>query len=384
MRSLDLFSGVGGFTHGLRDVCTPVAYCEIDPHATRILRERMADGRLPTAPVCPDVSSLDAQQLGAVDIILAGFPCQSHSIAYETTVEDKLWYGHGFSLMGHRTGYEHGASSLYAHVVRLVGELRPALFLLENVPEIVTKGMDHVVETMCHQNGYELRWMVLGAFHLGAPHMRRRWFCLGIRDDVSSRDLLEQTISTHGKGPEPYPWGEMSPPVIMTLSQSRCRRTRCAALGNAVVPDCVRHAFYQLGSLPSNMEQRCICKKKPLHGRCTRDGVISAWKPVLNRGRSASLCLTFDPSTYASDKPRNKRQTTPQIQVPVHACRWMTPRHGNVSAANILTQRTLRDLPSQVRFECTTPDQLRSGQIAPEFVEYLMGFPIGWTHTEGI
>ena len=367
LRSLDLFSGVGGFTLGLRDVCTPVAYCEIDPHATRILRERMADGRLPTAPICPDVASLDAPQLGSVDIILAGFPCQ------------------GFSLMGHRTGYEHGASSLYAHVVRLVGEIRPALFLLENVPEIVTKGMEHIVDTMCHQHGYELRWMVLAAFHLGAPHMRRRWFCLGIRNDASSRDLLEKTISTNGKGPNPYPWGEMAPPVIMTLSQSRFRRTRCAALGNAVVPDCVRHAFYQLGSLPSNGDQGTICKRKlPLHGRCTHDGVVSTWKPVLHRSRNASLCLTFDPSVYTTDKPRNKRQSTLPIQVPVHACRWMTPRHGNVSAANILTQRTLRDLPSQVRFERTTPDELRGGQIAPEFVEYLMGFPVGWTHTEGI
>ena len=197
---------------------------------------------------------------GAVDIILAGFPCQ------------------GFSLMGHRTGYEHGASSLYAHVVRLVGELRPALFLLENVPEIVTKGMEHIVDTMCRQHGYELRWMVLGAFHLGAPHMRRRWFCLGTRNDTSSRDLLEKTISTHGKGPNPYPWGEMAPPVIMTLLKSRCRRLRCAALGNAVVPDCVRHAFYQLGSLPSNVDQSSIGERKlPLHGRSTTDGVVSAW-----------------------------------------------------------------------------------------------------------
>ena len=62
----------------------------------------------------------------------------------------------------------------------------------------------------------------------------------------------------------------------------------------------------------------------------------------------------------------------------------MTPRHGNVSDANILTERALRDLPSQVRFERTTRDELRGDQIAPEFVEYLMGFPIGWTHTEDI
>ena len=89
--------------------------------------------------------------------------------------------------------------------------------------------------------------------------------------------------------------------------------------------------------------------------------------------------LTFDPAVFSSDKPRSKLQRMDVVPGPVMARRWTTPRHGNVTAANVLTPRTLRDLPTQVRFERNTADELRSGQISPEFVEWMMGYSIGWT-----
>ena len=41
----------------------PAAYCEIDEHATAVLRARMADDKLPTAPVCQDIATLNAEWL---------------------------------------------------------------------------------------------------------------------------------------------------------------------------------------------------------------------------------------------------------------------------------------------------------------------------------
>lgn len=84
LRSLDLFSGLGGITHALRGVALPAAYCEIDPFATSVLAARMADGSLPAAPLCPDVGVLNAAWLRAnndnnntqplVDMVVGGFP----------------------------------------------------------------------------------------------------------------------------------------------------------------------------------------------------------------------------------------------------------------------------------------------------------------------
>ena len=376
LSSLDLFTGIGGFAHGLRGVAKPAAYCEIDTHATSIIELRMSQGMLPPAPICADVTMLSRKWMeettghAVVDLITAGFPCQ------------------GFSLMGHRKGYAHNGSSLFRHVVRLVEDLKPALVLLENVPDIVQLGMDTVVDSICKQEGYELRWMILGAHHLGAPHVRRRWFCLAIRPDQSATAIAEKALCWLQSHPAPlYAWDSMQPPTAMTLTGGRTRRVRCAALGNAVVPDCVRYAFCSLLAFPSHttpwVEKRRCKRTWPLHGTCkaTVDGdlALHSWKPSFPQQQPMDMQLTFDPHTYQTGKPRNKLQTALLLELPVVARRWTTPRHGNVTAANVLTQRTLRDLPSQVRFERGTPDELRSGQISAEFVEYMMGYPIGWT-----
>lgn len=55
----------------------------------------------------------------------------------------------------------------------------------------------------------------------------------------------------------------------------------------------------------------------------------------------------FDPTSFHSNKPRSKLQRMEAVPRPVAARRWTTPRHGNVTAANVLTLRTLRDLPTQ-------------------------------------
>lgn len=180
LRTLDVFTGIGGFSLALSEVASPLAFCEIDPWAIRMLQSRMAEGKLPRTPICQDVALLSPTWLKEhceeqVDLITAGFPCQ------------------GFSTMGHQKGYAHESSSLYEHVVRLVQEFRPPLLLLENVPEILRLGQDHVIETLCLHCNYELRWMVLGAHDVGAPHTRRRWFCLGIdSQQPSAYALLDQ------------------------------------------------------------------------------------------------------------------------------------------------------------------------------------------------
>lgn len=76
LRSLDLFSGVGGITHGLRGFATPVMYCEKDPDCHGVLRKLMGQGRLPRAPIHDDITKLTARGVpGRVDLIVAGFPC---------------------------------------------------------------------------------------------------------------------------------------------------------------------------------------------------------------------------------------------------------------------------------------------------------------------
>lgn len=59
LNGLSLFSGIGGIDVGLSEYVRTLAYCELDPYCQAVLLSRMADGRLPDAPIWPDIKSLD-------------------------------------------------------------------------------------------------------------------------------------------------------------------------------------------------------------------------------------------------------------------------------------------------------------------------------------
>lgn len=64
LRSLDLFSGIGGLILALQGVAEPSAFCDIDPAAQAVLEDRIARRLPPDAPVCTDVPSLAARPQG--------------------------------------------------------------------------------------------------------------------------------------------------------------------------------------------------------------------------------------------------------------------------------------------------------------------------------
>lgn len=56
---------------------------------------------------------------------------------------------------------------------------------------------------------------------------------------------------------------------------------------------------------------------------------------------------------------------------------WATPRASITLSARVLTERTQRDLPVQVRFEKGTRN--RHLPVNPQWVEWLMGYGPDWT-----
>lgn len=264
---LDLFSGIGGLTIALQEWVKPIAYCENDRYAQGVLLSRMAEKRLPIAPIWDDVSTLDGKELAHVDIIYGGFPCQDISIA-----------GHGKGLEGERSG-------LFFEIVRLAKEIKPRFIFLENVPAIRTRGLSIVAKELSDA-GYDCRWGVVSAHEMGAPHLRKRWFCLAhsngskLREQQRGRcgeegentteprnngekESLADTDKKREQGlPErkeqenssarkrskyeiPYNW-EIEPDVGRVVNGLPFRVDRIKGLGNAVVPAQAREAFKRL------------------------------------------------------------------------------------------------------------------------------------------
>jgi DNA (cytosine-5)-methyltransferase 1 len=165
---LDLFSGIGGNTLALHGITRTVAYCEFDKHAQAVLKSRMADGLIPDAPIFPDVTTLKGSDVGTIDMIVGGFPCQDISCA------------------GKGAGIAEGTrSGLFYQIMRLTDELQPRFLFLENVPAIRTRGLDIVLREIT-ERGYDCRWTMLSAAQVGARHKRERWFALAVRRDQES------------------------------------------------------------------------------------------------------------------------------------------------------------------------------------------------------
>lgn len=193
MRELHLFAGAGGgILGGMMLGHTPVAAVEIDPYCRAVLQERQNDGHLPTFPIYTDVREFDGKPWrGRVDVIAGGFPCQDLSVA-----------GKGRGLDGERSG-------LWWEMHRIIREVGPRYVFVENVPAISTRGLDQVLGSLADL-GFDAEWGVLSAADVGAPHLRKRWWCLaadsnrsgcaqqrGAIADQTQRDAAKRGCAAH-------------------------------------------------------------------------------------------------------------------------------------------------------------------------------------------
>lgn len=382
LRTLDLFTGIGGITHALRGLAHPVAYCEKDEKCRAQLAALMKCGKIPTARVHEDVTALTAASVGGgkIDMIAAGSPCI------------------GFSSAGLREGLSHPGSGLFRHIVRLAEDLKPAFLFLENVEGILAnKDIEEVVKSI-QGVGYNMWWVVMPAYAVGAPQKRSRWFCLAARADLTAK----KRQVTVGEAYARFDWSREKVARMTGVIPDNVRRMKM--LGNSVVPDCVRAAFLSLWT-GCTTDIRTLLSASGQRGKSLpftpptpvgelSTGDSSAYACVVGTRSTKimriprpvgmlakpSLGLTLVPDSYKPTKNRESHTTSPLVLKPVQMNLWSTPRAGNGTyATHVLTERGCRDLGTQLRFEKRTPDSQRSGGTNPEWGEWLMGFPRGWT-----
>jgi site-specific DNA-cytosine methylase len=392
MRHVDLFTGVGGFALALSGgISEAMLYCDIDPLSNEVLTKQQQAGRLPVAPIVRDVREVRLQDeiaraegLGLVldppcQLLVASFPCV------------------GMSSSGLRQGFKNVQTGLFYEMLRVVDEFQPPLLFLENVPGVLRLGMHEVAVQLNTKRGYELRWVVLPAFSVGAPHSRFRWFCLGVRPGT------EWTWSDLHYRRHDFEFTQERPePQRMVLQRGvRCRE-RSAFMGNALVPDCARMAFFYLVSgfrdldftAPElRLQQNRVGEGReppPVEGAKGSHGgwPVCGW---LSAAAESPLMTVVDGPTFS--KPKLDLELVggvpPQGPLPARIRTglvgrfkfplWATPRWSMTEPCRMLTGRSTHDLPTQLAFERATPPALRGGFVNPEWVERIMGFPQGWT-----
>lgn len=134
-----------------------------DPRAVEVYR-----ANFPGVPVL--CCRVEDSELLPADVILAGFPCQPHSVAGER-----------------KAGADErdGGDALVAAIERV----RPRMFLGENVPGILSSENGRYVRRLVgsmEKAGYVVEVRTLDAVDYGVPQFRARVFFWGIRDDVEA------------------------------------------------------------------------------------------------------------------------------------------------------------------------------------------------------
>lgn len=179
-QAISLFSGGMGLDIGLQDAGIHIAVGQdLDPSCIKTIRE---NGH---AAIGGDIAQLRSEtvlelaglRIGEPFLICGGPPCQP------------------FSTAGKRLGVNDPRGSLFIEFVRMIREIQPRFFVMENVKGLVSsKLVDHggkseettVLDVVLEQFariGYHTVHGILDAVNYGVPQFRERLIILGSRDN---------------------------------------------------------------------------------------------------------------------------------------------------------------------------------------------------------
>lgn len=163
---IDLFAGCGGLTSGFvrSGLFRPVAAVEWDLHAAATYAHNFGDHIH-----VGDIASWVDGSMPAADVVVGGPPCQ------------------GFSALG-RQDPKDPRNGMWRHYLETLVRVRPAFFVLENVPQFLKSNEFNLLvdETTFsgRLSGYTLEAHVLNAADYGSAQARRRAVVLGRRVGV--------------------------------------------------------------------------------------------------------------------------------------------------------------------------------------------------------
>jgi DNA (cytosine-5)-methyltransferase 1 len=195
MKTLDLLSGIGGFSYGLEQVgFKTVAFCEMDKYCKLVLQKHWKGVK-----IYNDVKELKGEEIikehGTIDLVTGGFPCQP------------------FSIAGSRKGTNDNRH-LWPEMFRIIKELKPRWIIGENVRNIISIQDGMVFENVCTDlegEGYEVRAFNIPAAGIGAPHKRERiWIVANSRRTLRERSKFQGENANEGEQENAYQYQRSS------------------------------------------------------------------------------------------------------------------------------------------------------------------------------
>ena len=174
MNVIDLFSGCGGLALGFKWAgFNTLLASDVDENC-----EKTYKFNFPRVPfIREDLRNISTNQIKSqvtesVDVVIGGPPCQGFSLANKN-----------------RNKVKHDPrNELFYEFVRVVTDLQPKAFVMENVRGLLSMQKGKVIQLMKEEFenaglGYDVDYKVLLASDYGVPQNRQRVIMIGVRKD---------------------------------------------------------------------------------------------------------------------------------------------------------------------------------------------------------
>lgn len=175
---IDLFCGAGGFSYGMSDLGAEiVAGFDNDQIALDTFKANHPNAEIFNADLSNKIKNIN--DFLDIDLVIGGPPCQ------------------GYSISGLRDPKDF-RNQLYKVYFNTLKVLKPRVFILENVPNMVSMDNGNFKKAVINyldELGYFINVQVLTASDFGIPQRRKRVFFFGCRDKFFELKKSESNIS---------------------------------------------------------------------------------------------------------------------------------------------------------------------------------------------
>ena len=233
MKVVSLFSGAGGMDLGFNNAgFETILAVEFDRLIALTFKKNFPTVKL----LVEDISKIDftvkLRSYARVEGVIGGPPCQSWSEA------------------GSKRGINDPRGKLFYEYIRAIEEINPAFFVAENVPGMMAKRHEMVVDDIkkhFKELGYNLFTKMLNANDYGVPQERERIFYVGFRKDLKVENF---------EFPEPNEYK----PVLKDAIWDIRKKAVPALTGNKTNPDVKvpNHEYFLGGFSPMYMSRNRV------------------------------------------------------------------------------------------------------------------------------
>jgi DNA (cytosine-5)-methyltransferase 1 len=167
LKSIDLFSGVGGFSLACENNNVECIFANDFESKCKIIYDQNFKIKQTTRDIREII------EFQNFDILTAGFPCQS------------------FSIAGKRLGFtDINRGNLFFEIIRILKNKKPQAFILENDKNLISHDNGKtfkIIQEELDKSGYSYKYKIMDTSEYGnIPQHRERIYIVGFKDEIKT------------------------------------------------------------------------------------------------------------------------------------------------------------------------------------------------------